>query len=109
MKLILGSASPRRKEILAQVGIVPFEIRAPNVDEAPLKKELPLQYCMRIAEKKIQNNKAKKVYAVAGGGDTVSLINSLNGINNFDFVSTAGGAFLEYLEGKELPGIKALN
>jgi len=35
------------------VGIVPFEIRAPNVDETPLKKELPLQYCMRIAEKKI--------------------------------------------------------
>ena len=54
MKLILGSGSPRRREILAQVGIVPFEIRAPNVDEAPLKKELPLQYCMRIAEKKIQ-------------------------------------------------------
>lgn len=53
MKLILGSGSPRRKEILAQVGIVPFEIRAPNVDETPLKKELPLQYCMRIAEKKI--------------------------------------------------------
>ena len=53
MKLILGSGSPRRKEILAQAGIVPFEIRAPNVDEAPLKKELPLQYCMRIAEKKI--------------------------------------------------------
>ena len=43
MKLILGSGSPRRKEILAQVGIVPFEIRAPNVDEAPLKRELPLQ------------------------------------------------------------------
>jgi phosphoglycerate kinase len=36
------------------------------------------------------------------------LINSLNAINNFNFVSTAGGAFLEYLEGKELPGIRAL-
>ena len=54
MKLILGSGSPRRREILAQVGIVPFEIRTPNVDETPLKKELPVQYCMRIAEKKIQ-------------------------------------------------------
>ena len=54
MKLVLGSGSPRRREILAQVGIFPFEIRAPNVDETPLKKELPLQYCMRIAEKKIR-------------------------------------------------------
>ena len=57
MKLILGSASPRRKEILAQVGIIPFEIRAPNIDETPLKKELPLQYCRRIAERKIQELK----------------------------------------------------
>ena len=52
---------------------------------------------------------SKKIYSVAGGGDTVSLINSLCGIDKFDFVSTAGGAFLEYLEGKELPGIKVLN
>ena len=55
---------------------------------------------IKIAKKIIQNNLANKVYAVAGGGDTVSLINSLNKINNFNFVSTAGGAFLEYLEGK---------
>jgi len=54
VKLILGSGSPRRREILAQVGIVPFEIRTPNVDETPLKKELPFEYCRRIAEKKIQ-------------------------------------------------------
>ena len=64
---------------------------------------------IKIAKKIIENNKANKIYSVAGGGDTVSLINSLNAINNFDFVSTAGGAFLEYLEGKELPGIRALN
>ena len=54
MKLILGSGSPRRKEILAQVGMTPAAIRVPNVDETPLKKELPLQYCRRIAEKKIK-------------------------------------------------------
>ena len=64
---------------------------------------------IKIAEKIIKNNKSNKIYSVAGGGDTVSLLNNLNAINNFNFVSTAGGAFLEYLEGKELPGIKALN
>ena len=64
---------------------------------------------IKIAKKIIENNKSNKIYSVAGGGDTVSLLNSLDSINNFNFVSTAGGAFLEYLEGKELPGIKVLN
>ena len=64
---------------------------------------------IKIAEKIIENHKANKIYSVVGGGDTVSLLNNLKKINNFNFVSTAGGAFLEYLEGKELPGIKALN
>ncbi|MDC0216378.1 phosphoglycerate kinase [Candidatus Pelagibacter sp.] len=50
-----------------------------------------------------------KIYSVAGGGETVAVINRFNKSNCFNFVSTAGGAFLEYLEGKELPGIKALN
>ena len=57
----------------------------------------------------VENNKANKIFAVAGGGDTVSLLSRLNVVNNFNFVSTAGGAFLEYLEGKNLPGITALN
>ena len=60
-------------------------------------------------KKIIEKNIAKEIYSVAGGGDTVALLNGLDAISNFDFVSTAGGAFLEYLEGKELPGIKALN
>ena len=64
---------------------------------------------IKIAEKIIENNKSNKIYSVAGGGDTVSLLNSINAVDNFNFVSTAGGAFLEFLEGKELPGIKALN
>ncbi len=54
-------------------------------------------------------NKEGKIYSVIGGGDTVSVINSLEIKNKFNFVSTAGGAFLEYLEGKVLPGIRALN
>ena len=64
---------------------------------------------IEIAKKIVENNKSNKIYSVVGGGDTVSLLNSLNSIDDFNFVSTAGGAFLEYLEVKELPGIKALN
>jgi phosphoglycerate kinase len=54
-------------------------------------------------------NKEGNIYSVIGGGDTVSVINSIKIKNKFNFVSTAGGAFLEYLEGKILPGIRALN
>ena len=63
---------------------------------------------IEIAKKIIKKSIANEIYSVAGGGDTVSLLNDLNAIKNFDFVSTAGGAFLEYLEGNELPGIKVL-
>ena len=62
-----------------------------------------------IAKTIVNRNKEGLIYSVAGGGDTIAVLNQINAINNFNFVSTAGGAFLEYLEGKELPGIKALN
>jgi phosphoglycerate kinase len=64
---------------------------------------------LKIAKKIVKNNNNSSIYSVAGGGDTVSLLNRLNAVSTFNFVSTAGGAFLEYLEGKKLPGITALN
>ena len=64
---------------------------------------------IEIAKTIINNNKLNKIFSVVGGGDTVSLLNSIKAVDSFNFVSTAGGAFLEYLEGKKLPGITALN
>ena len=52
--------------------------------------------------------KAGKLIAVAGGGDTVSALNHAGVAEDMTYISTAGGAFLEWMEGKELPGVKAL-
>ena len=62
-----------------------------------------------IAKAIIKKREHRSIYSVVGGGDTISLINQIDALKDFNFVSTAGGAFLEYLEGKELPSIKALN
>jgi len=58
-----------------------------------------------ISQKTANDN----IFSVAGGGETVAAINKFKKIDSFTFVSTAGGAFLEFLEGKTLPGIKAIN
>lgn len=52
MKLVLGSGSPRRKELLAQIGVSASDVRPPNVDETPLKGELPRDYCRRVTRSK---------------------------------------------------------
>jgi phosphoglycerate kinase len=49
-----------------------------------------------------------KAYTIAGGGDTVAAINKFGVANDVDYISTAGGAFLEFLEGKTLPAVAAL-
>ncbi len=64
LRLILGSGSPRRRELLAQIGVVPDAISPPDIDETPRKGELPRPYCARLAR--------EKVAAVAAGeGDIV--------------------------------------
>ena len=65
--------------------------------------------CYEITKKIIEKKEKNQIYSIAGGGDTIAVLNQMNAVDNFNFVSTAGGAFLEYLEGKDLPGIKALN
>lgn len=61
-----------------------------------------------LAQEVAKLTKAGKLKSVAGGGDTVSALKHAGVIDQMSYVSSAGGAFLEWLEGKELPGIKAL-
>ncbi|SPJ26424.1 Maf family protein [Palleronia abyssalis] len=51
-RLVLGSGSPRRLELLAQIGVKPDEIRSPDIDETPASGELPRPYCERMAREK---------------------------------------------------------
>lgn len=62
----------------------------------------------RVAAAAADLTKAGKLVSVAGGGDTVSALNGARAADGFTYVSTAGGAFLEWLEGKTLPGVKVL-
>ena len=55
-----------------------------------------------------KRTKAGKLVSVAGGGDTVAALNHAGVADDFTYVSTAGGAFLEWMEGKELPGVEVL-
>jgi phosphoglycerate kinase len=61
-----------------------------------------------LARAAAARTKAGKLVSVAGGGDTVAALNAAGVTGDFSYVSTAGGAFLEWLEGRELPGVAAL-
>jgi phosphoglycerate kinase len=63
---------------------------------------------VEIAEAVAELTAAGKLVTVAGGGDTVAALNAASAADRFTYVSTAGGAFLEWLEGKPLPGVEVL-
>jgi septum formation protein len=65
MKLILGSGSPRRRELLAQIGVEADDIRPPDIDEDPRPGELPRPYCVRLAR--------EKALAIPSGDDEIVL------------------------------------
>ena len=70
-RLILGSASPRRRELLAQIGLEPDGIEAPNIDETPGPKEKPRPYAQRMARQKAEALEAHHVGDFIITGDTV--------------------------------------
>ncbi|WP_209424848.1 Maf family protein [Pararhodobacter sp. SW119] len=73
MRLILGSASPRRLELLAQIGVVPDAVRPADIDETPRKRELPRPYCARMALEKGRAVPAEAHEAVLTADTTVAL------------------------------------
>ena len=73
MRLILGSASPRRRDLLAQIGVVPDAIRAADIDETPGRGELPRPYCLRMAVEKARAVPAAPEDLVLAADTTVAL------------------------------------
>ncbi len=63
---------------------------------------------IEVAEAAAELTQAGRLISVAGGGDTVAALNAAGVTDRFTYVSTAGGAFLEWLEGKKLPGVEVL-
>ncbi|SMX42464.1 Maf family protein [Maliponia aquimaris] len=72
-RLILGSGSPRRRELLAQLGVVADDIRPPDIDEDPHKGELPRPYCVRLAREKALAIPADADEIVLSADTTVAL------------------------------------
>ncbi|ASP22977.1 Maf-like protein YhdE [Antarctobacter heliothermus] len=72
-KLILGSGSPRRRELLAQLGVTADDIRSPDIDEDPKKGELPRPYCVRLAREKAQAIPSDADEIVLSADTTVAL------------------------------------
>jgi len=72
-RLILGSASPRRRDLLAQIGVVPDAVRPPDIDETPRGAELPRPYAARLAREKAQAVEAEADEIVLAADTTVAM------------------------------------
>lgn len=72
-RLVLGSGSPRRLELLAQIGVKPFDVRPPSIDETPISGELPRPYCARMAREKAEAVRLDRGEVVLCADTTVAL------------------------------------
>ena len=75
---------------------------------APSRCRRSISGTVAAAKHAAARTKAGKLISVAGGGDTVAALNQAGVAEDFTYVSTAGGAFLEWMEGKPLPGVEVL-
>ncbi len=101
-------AGPRTVEAIGKV----FESCRTLIWNGPLGafEIAPFDAATNAAARKAADlTRAGKIVSVAGGGDTVAALNKAGVAGDFTFISTAGGAFLEWMEGKELPGVAALD
>ena len=73
VRLVLGSGSPRRAELLGQIGVVADDIRPPDIDETPLNAELPRPYCARMAREKVLAVRASADEIVLCADTTVAM------------------------------------
>jgi septum formation protein len=72
-RLVLASSSPRRRDLLARIGVVPDRIVSPDIDEAPRPRELPRAYALRLAEEKARAVPRAADEAVVAGDTTIAL------------------------------------
>lgn len=73
MRLVLASTSPRRRDLLARIGVVPDRVAAPDIDETPRKGELPRAYALRLAEEKARAVARADDEIVLAGDTTIAL------------------------------------
>lgn len=103
--LILGSGSPRRLELLAQLGLTPDDVRPPDIDETPAPGELPRPYCQRMALEKAMAVEAGADDVVLSADTTVALGRRILGKPDD---ATMAGDFLRLLSGRRHKVITAM-